>query len=306
MPHQEPAQLLLETLNAYVSYFGIPNSSEQLQAIAGSILTLQQKQGNLAISSDQIESLIQQVVGQFDIAKIASPLSNPDIAAQAQQVHQWQESLESETLNILNAYVQQYLPNQTTLNLRETILSILPMVEDIHAGRACVESLIQQVTSRFSWEAALAQGIGAESGAIAHKLAGVLNQGTLETLLQETVTAYLQGSELTLQNVTASIVQKAMSAIVASGSQFGLDIDLGVEDQGLLIQQVSFKLNLLQAAPPTSKTAQQIATQMQQEIERFHAERHKVLGAANLMQPTILGDLSVGIPIQKVNPIPGG
>jgi hypothetical protein len=40
---------LLESLNAYVKCFETPNTREDLLAIVRSILTFQQKQGNLAI-----------------------------------------------------------------------------------------------------------------------------------------------------------------------------------------------------------------------------------------------------------------
>jgi len=45
---------LLESLNAYVKYFERPNTREDLFAIASSILTFQQKQGNLAIATHYI------------------------------------------------------------------------------------------------------------------------------------------------------------------------------------------------------------------------------------------------------------
>lgn len=45
--------------HAYIEHFEIPNTREDLLAIASSILTFQQKQGSLAIVLSKPESFIQ-------------------------------------------------------------------------------------------------------------------------------------------------------------------------------------------------------------------------------------------------------
>ncbi|MFN8785349.1 MAG: hypothetical protein ACK5Y3_07625 [Pseudanabaena sp.] len=42
---------LLQSLNAYLKHFEIPNTRNELLKIASSILTFQQKQGSLAIAT---------------------------------------------------------------------------------------------------------------------------------------------------------------------------------------------------------------------------------------------------------------
>jgi hypothetical protein len=301
MTHETTARSLLETLNAYVSQFGQPKSLEEMTAITGSIVTLQQKQGKLAVAPEKMEDLIQQVVGQFGPARSVTSLVDSQTATLIQQVHQWRESLERQVLNTLNTYVQQFLPTQVTLNLQETILSIIPMVEDNKVSQAEAKSLVQRITSNFSWEAALVQVIEPEPLAIAQKLAALLQHRNLETVLKETVVAYLQGFESSLETVTESLVSTALSTILGNASQVSLDTDISLEHQHLLIKQVSLKLTLMQASPQPSKTAKEIAAQMQQEIDRFKAERQKKLGAASLMQPKILGDLEVGVPIKQAD-----
>lgn len=301
MSNETVIRSLLKNLNAYVSQFGEPKSLEEMTAIAGSIVTLQQKQGKLAVAPEEMEDLIQQVVRQFDPARSVTSLVDSQTATLIQQVHQWRESLESQVLNTLNTYVQQFLPKQVTLNLQETILSIIPMVEDNKVSQAEAKSLVQRVTSKFSWETALLQVIEPEPLAIAQKVAALLQHGNLETVLKEIVVAYLQRVEPSLARVTESLVSKALSKILGNASQVNLNTNISFEDQHLLIKQVSLKVSLMQASPQPSKTAQEIAAQMQQEIDRFKAERQKNLGAASLIQPTIMGQLEVGIPIKQVD-----
>ncbi|WP_036945668.1 hypothetical protein [Pseudanabaena sp. PCC 6802] len=65
---------LLESLHAYVRHFEIPNSRDDLLAIASSILTFQQKQGSIAIDPNRAEDLIQQVVNQFSATSVSTLL----------------------------------------------------------------------------------------------------------------------------------------------------------------------------------------------------------------------------------------
>ena len=107
---------LLENLNAYVKHFETPNTREDLLAIASSILTFQQKQGSLPIAPDVSEVLIQQVVNQFKVGTVVNSIVGSTTETLVKEVNQWRQSLESQVLNTLNAYVQNFLSSQT-LNL---------------------------------------------------------------------------------------------------------------------------------------------------------------------------------------------
>jgi hypothetical protein len=86
---------LLETLNAYVKSFEIPNSREDLLAIISSILTFQQKQGDITISPDLIEPFIQNVVAQFNADAVINSVVNSATEELVQEVNQWRQSLEN-------------------------------------------------------------------------------------------------------------------------------------------------------------------------------------------------------------------
>lgn len=144
---------LLESLNAYIKHFETPNSRDDLFAIASSILTFQQKQGNIVIAFNRAEALIQQVVNQFEIEFAINCVVDSEIEKLVKEVQRWRRSLESQVLNSLNAYVQNFQCYQKMkMNLPEMILSIIPLVEDIQLHKSESEFLIQRVISKFDFQ----------------------------------------------------------------------------------------------------------------------------------------------------------
>ncbi|PZV18204.1 MAG: hypothetical protein DCF20_03875 [Pseudanabaena sp.] len=262
-------EALLNSLHAYVNRFEKTNSREDLLAIASSILTFQQKQGNLAIAPNQAEDLIQQVVNQF---QKETRLSAADATTDklVQEVHQWRQSLENQVLNTLNAYAQKVQPDQLLNLLPETILSILPLVENVQLRKSEAESLIRQIQSKFSLPNALALVIDPKSLAIAEKLLEVLKFGDLEKMLQDSLLGNQDMLNNTLENVTESLVENELAKILGNDS-LHLDIDLDV--QKLMVKQVTLKLNVMGASAPPSKSSEEISAQLDEEIERFKASR---------------------------------
>jgi phosphomevalonate kinase len=175
---------LLDSLQAYINHFEAPNSREDLFAIASSTLTFQQKQASIAIAPNQAEALIQQVVDKFKVESGASVIEATTDKL-VQEVNQWQQSLESQVLNTLKAYAQKVQPENILTIIPETILSILPLVENTQLRKVEVESLIQQVKSKFSLTNALAQVIDPESLANAERLVHLLKFENLKKLLQD-------------------------------------------------------------------------------------------------------------------------
>ena len=142
---------LLESLNAYVKHFETPNTREELLAIASSILAFQQKQGNISITFNRSEVLIQHVVNLFEVESAVNCDVDSEIEKLVKEVNRWRKSLESQVLKSLNAYAQNFLCNQK-MNLPEMILSIIPLVEDIQLHKSESESLIQRVISNFDFQ----------------------------------------------------------------------------------------------------------------------------------------------------------
>lgn len=276
---------LLESLHAYVKRFEIPNSRADLLAISSSILTFQQKQGTVAaeripkvIAPDLFEPLIQKVVNQFNVDAVATSVVDLTTETLVQEVKQWRQSLENQVLNTLNAYVQRFKPDGLP-NLSETILSIIPLIESALLGKSQAESLIQQVTSKFDLQTALGQVIGTETLAIAKKLAKLLQFRNLEELLKETILGDRPLLNKTLETVTESFVNSELAKILGNDT---LQFDIDLESQKLMVKQVTLKLNVMQSSPPPSKSADEIAKQVDDEVERFKKEREGKSGVVNL------------------------
>ena len=276
---------LLESLNAYVKHFETPNTREDLLAIASQILTFQQKQGSLAIAPDLIEPLIQKVVNQFNADTVINSVVNSAEETLVKEVNQWRQSLENQVLNTLNVYVKQFQPDGI-LNLSETILSIIPLVENVLLGKSEAKSLIQQVTSKFSLETALEQVVGSETLAIANKLAKLLQFGNLEDLLKKNILAL----DRALEGVTESLVNDELEKIL--GDKI-LTIDIDSKD--FMIKQVTLKLNIMQSSPPPSKSGEEIAKQLDDQIEILKKKRQEQLATPNILTPVVFGPLQVGI-----------
>lgn len=286
-------QSLLKILSNYARRFEITNSPEDLLAIASSILTFQQKQGTLEIDPNRIEGLVHQVVDRFNAEGAANLLVDSATETLVAQVHQWRESLENQVLNTINVYVQRFQPDGQ-LNLTETILSVIPLVESFQLHKLQAESLIQQVKSKFDLQAALNQVIGTESLAIARKLAKLLQFGDLEGLLKQAISGDRQLNE-SLETITESLVNRELSKILDNSAlQFNIDLD----SQQLMVKQVTLKLNVMQSSPSPSKSNEEIAKQLDAEIERFKAAQQKRREVIDLTKPAAIGELDVKMPEQ--------
>jgi len=288
---------LLESLNAYVKHFETPNTREALFAIASSILTFQQKQGNLAIAPDLSEALIQQVVNQFKVEDVVNAIVDSTTETLVQEVNQWRQSLESQVLNTLNAYVQNFLSGQM-LNLPETILSIIPLVENVQIRKSQAESLIQGVISKFDLQTVLEPVVDAKFLAIAQRLSELLQFGNLEDLLKQTILGDQTLLNNSLENVTESLVNNELSKILGNDSlQFSIDLD----SQQLMVKQVTLKLNVMKSSAPSSKSNKEIAKQVDNEIENLRKLTQEKRGVVDISKPIILGELEVGTPKQTGN-----
>lgn len=270
-------QELLDSLNAYAKSFGVPTSPEEVMAIASSIVTFKQKQlGIPEISPTQVESLVQQVSSQFDINAIANSITDNATATLVQGVNQWQQTLEQQVLNTLNAYVQKFQPKQMP-DVAKTILSIIPLVENAQLHQLETTSLIQKISSQFKWESALAQVVSDDAMAIADQLANLLQFGDIEELVKQTLIGDHQLLNQPLDQITDSLVNSKLAEILGNNA-----IHIDLDTQQLMVKQVTFKLNVMASSPAATKSEQEIAQQIDDETTRFRASRQETLNFNNL------------------------
>ncbi|MBD2178772.1 hypothetical protein H6F42_17775 [Pseudanabaena sp. FACHB-1998] len=270
MANNDIERSLLSNLTAYVKKFETQNSPEELLAIASSILTFQQKQGIIEIASTEAEELVQQVVNGFNAKAVADSIIDSTTDTLIQNVNHWKSTLESQVIQVLRAYVQK-LPSVEIANLPDMVSSILPLVEGMQIPKLAFDSLVRQVESKFNAQAAIAQIIDPQVMAIADKLIDSLKFSDLEDLVKTSLLGDQQLFNHTVENITESLVNVQISKILGSNV---LQVNIDADAQQLMVKQVTLKLNIMQSSSPApSKSAEEISTQMDSEIERFKASR---------------------------------
>lgn len=272
-------QELITSLNAYAKSFGIPTSYEDMMAIASSIVTFQQKQRDIPqIVPANVETLIEKVVNGFNVDTLADSITDSATETLVQGVNNWQQTLKSQVLNTLNAYIQQFQPDQN-LDLSKTVLSIIPLVENTQLLQSEANALIKNVRSQFNWESALTQVIGTEPLAIASKLSKLLQFGDVEDLVKGAIIGDHQFLDQPLDTITESLVNSKLAEILGSNA-----IHIDIDTQQMMIKQVTFKLNIGQSAPPPSKSNAEIAKQVDDAAKQFCESHPAHLEIGNLFQ----------------------
>ena len=137
--------------------------------------------------------------------------------------------------------------------------------------------------------------IDAKFLAIAQKLSELLQFGNLEEMLRNTILADQTLLNSTVENATESLVNNELSKIIGNDSlQFNIDLD----SQQLMVKQVTLKLNVMQSSAPLSKSNKEIATQVDDEIEKLRKLIQGNREVVDISKPTLLGELEVGTPKQ--------
>ena len=110
--------------------------------------------------------------------------------------------------------------------------------------------------------------------------------GNLEDLLKKNILAL----DRALEGVTESLVNDELEKIL--GDKI-LTIDIDSKD--FMIKQVTLKLNIMQSSPPPSKSDEEIAKQLDDQIEILKKKRQEQLATPNILTPVVFGPLQVGI-----------
>ena len=279
MPDDALAQEILDGLAAYADQYELPTTPPQLEAVIGSLINAKIRQSQQALTPKQIDKLVQLVKTGVDVQAVGQAVIDDSKRALANQAHQWRQELEQQVEGVLKAYWQQYSPDEFNPDaLREMVTAVVPMVKSGQVTKPEVIGLTQQMVETFAPNSALSAVVNPISLALAKDLATVLLQKNTEAAVSETVTAYVEKFAPAAEEIGENLIENALGAILKNQVQFGLDTDLNLQEKRLLIQQVSFKLNIMQQSPLPSKPAWVMAEQLNAEIERFKAECRRRLG----------------------------
>ncbi|MEM9003023.1 MAG: hypothetical protein AAGE59_05775, partial [Cyanobacteria bacterium P01_F01_bin.86] len=257
----------------------------------------------------EIESWVDAIVTGFELGHLAE--KGVDTAAQAiaLQVKSWREKLELKTSATLDAYIQTYTPNLNTTkppHLPTTVATILPIVADTAISGDEAKRIIHLISRQFDWQSAVDRVVDAKWIFLAGKVRKALQNRDIEATVQDVVQAYVSKFKPVLVEMGEGLAEQALTALLNSQTELDLDIDLDPESQRLVIQQVSFKMRLIEASPAPSKTALEIAQQIRSAVTR-HREKQG-LDNISLLPPvtqvegdtassSIGGDISIGIEI---------
>ncbi|PSR15979.1 hypothetical protein C8255_20225 [filamentous cyanobacterium CCP3] len=305
-PAPETAATLISGLSAYGRLYGLPNSPEQVQGILGTLLRLYQPDLPAAL----VDAVAQRVLDGLTPDDLNNAIVDRVSSALAKTAHRWQQQLSDQAKGVLTTYVQRYRPTVTPDALSSMATAVIPLVSDGNITRSEAIGLVSQVVQTFDLgdalrdvvPAELAAVINASSVALAQTLATVLSQKPMAEAVGETVTAYVEKYAPGLVNIGSDLIATALSAVLKNQVDFNFDAQLAVVDEQLLIEQVSFQLNVLRQSPPPSKPAWAIAEQINTAVERYRQEHQ---GALDVTAGLVSNDgLSVSSPLTSTRRLP--
>lgn len=300
--------VLHQALHAYIAAYGGGESVTALRAIAGALLSAQIRAGELVAQGLALEAWVDGLVEAFRAGEATTAVRDAGAAAIASRAKVWRDGLEAKASATLDAYIQTYRPNLTTAKLQEIVTTVLPVVEDAKIARDEAFRLIGVISKQFDASAALGRELDRTWLPLARQVHDSIANRDVASAVQDVVQAYIAKFTPALTEIGEGLIEDALQAVMNSRQllKLDVDIDLGIEAERLLIRQVSFNLELMQAAPAPSKTAVEIAQQLHQEIDRYRRQRaedfstlpqikrtDEVTGAS-----TLGGDMSIGIQIK--------
>lgn len=155
------------------------------------------------------------------------------------------------------------------------LLTILPLVEEAQITRAEAERVLGEVAQHFIPQDAQQHVIDSHWLMLADKVRDCLQHDSLEAAVIDVVRAYAPEVKPDTTACTDDLVATALNAVLNYPGHLAnlgvdVDLDLNAETQRLVVQQVTFKLHLAAAAPP-SETACDIAQQLDQAVAEYRA-----------------------------------
>ncbi|MBU6229119.1 MAG: hypothetical protein KGQ93_05450 [Cyanobacteria bacterium REEB459] len=294
---------LLAALQIYHQVYGLPTAPEQLQGVAATLLRLALANQPPIPGLQEPTQVINQVLQLWNAGAIVPTILHQGQQLLATQAHQWQANLSQQVTDILSAYIQHYAPGLDRHGIQETILTALPLITQNGITSQEVNGLVGKVLDSFDWQTALASQINPGVIDVVKHLVTACSQKPLENAVSQTVTAYIQKFAPGIEKIGENLIEQTLSAVLKQPVDFDLNLDLNLVNHQLLIQQVSFKLNIMKQSPPPSKTALAMAAQLQGEITKLQQEHQHSLAPEPITQGVVSAD---GLTISSPWTSPGG
>lgn len=294
MTQLTPQQIrsLQSALGAYLQRDGGTITAKRIRQSAGALLSAQVSAGQLLAEGIEIEAWVDALIQGFDPSqRVDGEAEAEAIATQAQA---WETALVHNAKATLDGYVQTYQPELNPDKLQELITTILPVVQPTLLPRDYALALVQTLNQQFDGPAALNRVVDSRWMTLATKAAQLFAQRDLAAAVGDVATAYISKFTPALADIGEGLIAEALQALLNSQGALDLDINLQLDSEAerLLIQQVSFDLQIRSAADPPSKTAAAIAAQLHSEVDRYRQSQV----TCDSLQPTVIetGDSSTG------------
>ncbi len=282
---------LLSALQAYQRTYGWPTSEEQQRGLLQTLLRLTLQANAISLEQTQATELVERLLaaGQ-NPATLAEAVVSEAQQVVIEQAHAWQVALKTQVKGVLAAYLQRYAPDLDQTALQDIALSVIPLVADKAITKDEVTGILGQVVDSLDVKTMLGIEVNPALEGVVKSLVKVLSQKSLEQAVSETVTAYVKQAAPNLEAVGENLIEQALRAVLNNSVEFDLDTDLRLVDRQLLIDQISFKLNLMKQSPLPSKSAQRMAAELSKEIQRLKQQREAGLGTGDSTQGRLSED----------------
>ncbi|MBE9062006.1 hypothetical protein [cf. Phormidesmis sp. LEGE 11477] len=262
----ENLKQVVNVLRAYSITFGQLEDELELRAVVGAIAA---SIATVSIKDRQLEPFIDEAIAAY--SSLGTDASLVDAGAQllAEKASIWLDEQEIAIINIMNAYLQQFAPEDADWQTNDIIglaQTIIATLNDGSLSRSGSRVLVKRVIASFEVKKALSRWVAPEWIAIAQRVASYTEKGDLQLELQSITWAYVQQFQSILSpQLIEQIMEKGSINVSAAEFMAG--------DLGDFSQMLYYKFQLLEADPLVTKSHEQIAAGVYQAVEDFKAHR---------------------------------
>ena len=288
---------LVEALPVFQDIFGTPESDLELRARIGALLKMMEAGSALPLAPAEIESTIDLVIAAFQVRAEA------ETGRWVKAARQWMREQADQLTDVVSAYVKEFATQEWAQQIEQSELAAVVSTSVAVLGDGKLSpsegrQLAHQLMQTFNLDDALGRAVSPTVVAMARRVAQYRSNADFEADILSIAQAYLQkfGGVLTPE-LMKRVIQKGTLNLSPEALLSGDFDDLGGLDN--VARTFVFKMQILEADPPTSKTAEDIAAQVHESVERFNHSR----SAIDLTTPADDDDdLSVSSVLQPAEP----
>ena len=262
---------LIEALPVFESVFGPPDSDLALRSRVGALLAVMD---GVDLLPAEIEPMIDQVLA------VVQGHGQLETGRWVKAARQWLNQQRDQLGELVSAYVQSSARQITDSELVAVAGTAVAVLGDGKLSPSEGRQLTQQLVSSFDLEAALGRAVSPAVMSLAQRVAQYRSKADFEGDVLSIAQAYLQqfGGRLT-PALMQRVIQQGTLNLSPETLLSGDWEELGGLDT--VARTFMFKMQLLEADPPVTKTAQEIAQQVHASVSEFNRGNR----AIDLTQP---------------------